>query len=187
MARGYDRTFAEQITRHFNKNKDETKKWDKFAKDVGQGKSFGDGEVQRALDSGYTTNDVNDYLKYSGITPKGSFAVGGYNKSQVVGGSGDGANFSTKETPFFKYFGNATATPKAPPAAPAADPQPESIRVGAAMGNPQLTIPGVDVRLSGENLGIKPAKSAARKMGSTNRGTSRLTIPRSSGFNPLNI
>lgn len=72
--------------------------------------------------------------------------------------------------------------------APTSAPAPTTPSMGGAgAGNPQLTIPGVDVRLSGENLGIKPAKSSSRKAGTTNRGTSRLTIPRSSGYNPLNI
>lgn len=58
-----------------------------------------------------------------------------------------------------------------------------------APGNPTLTMPGTDVRLLGENLGIKARRSKADKAGLTKMGTSRLTIPRarSAGVSGLNI
>lgn len=76
--------------------------------------------------------------------------------------------------------------------APAAQPAPQ-----VAPGLPSLMIPssettnlsepGVDVRLIGEKVGIKAKKSKARLAGKINTGTSRLTIPRSSGAASLNI
>jgi hypothetical protein len=84
----------------------------------------------------------------------------------------------------------------APPAAPAPDPTPPPAPVAptfdqpaavAAYGNPELTIPGVDVRVTGSNIGLKAKRSKGRMDGSTSKGTSQLTIPRSSGSNSLNI
>jgi hypothetical protein len=80
----------------------------------------------------------------------------------------------------------AAPAPAPPPPAPVA-PALDQPAVVAAYGNPELTIPGVDVRLTGENIGIKPRKSNARASGATSKGTGQLTIPRSSGSNPLNI
>jgi pyruvate/2-oxoglutarate dehydrogenase complex dihydrolipoamide acyltransferase (E2) component len=84
----------------------------------------------------------------------------------------------------------------APPPEPAPDPTPPPAPVApafnqpavvAAQGNPELTIPGVDVRVTGENIGLKAKRSSAKQQGLTSKGTNRLTIPRSSGSNPLNI
>jgi hypothetical protein len=74
-------------------------------------------------------------------------------------------------------------TPAPAPTAPTLD-QPAAV---AAYGNPELTIPGVDVRVTGENIGLKAKRSSAKQQGLTSKGTNRLTIPRSSGSNPLNI
>lgn len=78
-------------------------------------------------------------------------------------------------------------------AAPAAAPSPApaaSQSTGQSNnvpGNPQLSVPGINVRLTGEQVGIKPAESTARREKQTSRGTSRLTIPRSSGASGLNL
>jgi hypothetical protein len=74
-------------------------------------------------------------------------------------------------------------TPAPAPTAPTLD-QPAAV---AAYGNPELTIPGVDVRVTGENIGLKAKRSSAKQQGLTSIGTNRLTIPRSSGSNPLII
>ena len=168
----------------------DSEKYQKFASVVGRGGSFGNQEVKRAIDAGYTMDDVNGYLKYSGITPQGDFAVGGYKENTFspwgTKDSGD-VNSTTTKDPFYRFVG---ATPPATqqkatdpaPAAPDPAPAPQT-----SPGNPELTIPGVDVRLVGENLGIKPKNSAARKSGQINKGTNRLTIPRSSGFTGINL
>lgn len=80
----------------------------------------------------------------------------------------------------------AAPAPEPPPPAPTA-PTFDQPAVVAAYGNPELTIPGIDVRLTGENIGIKAKRSGAKQQGLTSKGTNRLTIPRSSGSNPLNI
>lgn len=72
----------------------------------------------------------------------------------------------------------------APSAAPSVDDTPAP---STAPGLPELTIPGVNVRLLGENIGIKARSSKARKAGLINKGTSRLTIPRSAGASSLNL
>ena len=75
-------------------------------------------------------------------------------------------------------------TPAAPPAPPATPAPPET-----APGLPSLMIPGVDVRLLGQQIGVKARKSKASQSGLTSMGTSRFTIPRprSSGASSLNI
>jgi len=72
--------------------------------------------------------------------------------------------------------------PPAPP--PVALDQP---KIAETFGNPALTIPGVDVRVTGENVGIKAKRSKARASGATSSGTSQFMVPRSSGVNSLNI
>lgn len=90
--------------------------YDDFLSDIDfEGGTFGDAEVQRALAKGYTLEDVNNYLKDSGITPSGSFGVAGYNESYGFSGSGDGAGFSKQQTPYYRYFGPAVAAPPPPP------------------------------------------------------------------------
>jgi hypothetical protein len=89
---------------------------------------------------------------------------------------------------FLFYKGGAeeekAAAPAAAPAAAAAPAQPVPQTVP---GNPQLSIPGIDVRLTGEQIGIKPAESTQRKARGVSTGTNKLTIPRSSGASGLNI
>ena len=87
------------------------------------------------------------------------------------------------------YFKEGTAPAPAAPAAPApaaapaaAAPVPQTVP-----GNAALSIPGIDVRLTGEQVGIKPAESTERKAKTTSTGSNRLTIPRSSGASGLNI
>lgn len=117
-------------------NPNDYNKWNSFLEDIDmRGQTFGDAEVQRALNAGYSTNDVNDYLKWSGITPKGNFAVAGYNESQVMSGSGDGARFSTAKNPYYRFIGAATAQP-----APA--PDPAAYNPGAPKGyTPTTAVP----------------------------------------------
>jgi hypothetical protein len=90
-----------------------------------------------------------------------------------------------KDIPVWRKTGAVPPTPAPAPAASAPAPAPPS--PSTAPGNPALSIPGVDVRLTGENLGIKSKNSSARISGKLNKGTSRLTIPRSSGANSLNF
>lgn len=162
-------------------------KWKEFTEKVNVKGNFSDAEVQRALDAGYTLDDVNNYLQWSGITPVGSFGVGGYNDSPIQSGSGDGARTTPGKVPYYKYFGNATAAPKAPAPAPETKteaPAPTTPSLGntslTAPGNPALSIPGTSIRLIGENIGIKAKNSSARIAGLINKGTNRLKIPRSS-------
>lgn len=169
---------------------EEMSKWDEFIKKVGvKGSSFGDAEVQRAINAGYTTDDVNDYLRYSGITPSGNFGVAGYTDKEVQSGAGEGTGWRTEKSPYYRFFGSTNPAPKSTedsgsrkssttPAAPSPS---------TAPGNPALMIPGIDVRLLGENIGIRTKRSSARRSGQINRGTSRLTIPRSAGARSLNI
>jgi len=60
-------------------------------------------------------------------------------------------------------------------------------KIAETFGNPALTIPGVDVRVIGENVGIKAKRSKAKASGATSSGTSQFMVPRSSGVNSLNI
>jgi hypothetical protein len=76
----------------------------------------------------------------------------------------------------------APAATPAPAPAPAAEPVPQTVP-----GNAALSIPGIDVRLTGEQVGISPAQSTERKAKNTSTGSSKLTIPRSSGASGLNI
>jgi len=103
---------------------------------------------------------------------------------------------STKGYTNSLMFYKPDSVPAAPPPAPPPDPTPPPAAAAptfdqpaavAAYGNPELTIPGVDVRVTGENIGLKAKRSSAKQQGLTSKGTNRLTIPRSSGTNPLNI
>lgn len=177
-------------------------KWDTFARKVRGGPNFGNEEVKRALAAGYTIDDVNGYLKYSGVTPKGDFAVGGYKENSFKQwGTKDSGSVSptTTKNEFYRYTGPAQATPAKPAETPkpAAPSTPNTSVTTPQVGpvNPELMIPkgttemnaGDSIRLVGENLGIKAKRSSAQKSQMTSRGTGRLTIPRSSGYQPLNL
>jgi hypothetical protein len=178
----------------------EDKKYSDFASKVGRGGTFGNEEVKRAIAAGYTMDDVNGYLKYSGITPQGDFAVSGFNKgeneiqnSPNVGGK---RTVSTND-PYYRFIGAAPAAP-APAPTPTPAPEPTAPAVSTAPVtpvNPELMIPsgvqemnvGDSIRLLGENMGVKARRSTAQQSRLTSRGTGRLTIPRSSGYQSLNI
>lgn len=173
-------------------------KYNKLASTVSRGGSFGNEEVKRALEAGYTIDDVNGYLKYSGITPKGDFAVGGQNETlKTMWGTKDSGYVKpeTTRTPFYQYTGpTPKATTPETPATKPPDPTPAP-QAPTTSVNPELAIPpstpemnvGDSIRIVGENLGIKARKSSASKANLTSKGTSRLTIPRSSGYQPVNM
>lgn len=75
----------------------------------------------------------------------------------------------------------ATAAPTPAAAAPAA--------VAPPVPQSQALVPGLsfDVRSTGEDIGIKRANSTSRKNKTINKGTNKLTIPRSSGASSLTI
>jgi hypothetical protein len=75
----------------------------------------------------------------------------------------------------------AAAAPAPAAAAPAA--------VAPPVPQVQAMVPGLsfDVRSTGEDIGIKRADSTSRKNKTINKGTSKLTIPRSSGASSLTI
>jgi hypothetical protein len=109
---------------------------------------------------------------------------------------GKDSGFTTHNNSLMFYKPDSVPAQAAPPPAPAPDPTPPPAPVAptfdqpaavAAYGNPELTIPGVDVRVTGSNIGLKAKRSKGRMDGSTSKGTSLLTIPRSSGSNSLNI
>jgi hypothetical protein len=124
--------------------------------------------------------------------PKGAeqrtFSIPGRLNPIAVANGRAGASIPTGGSSFLFYKGGQE---EAKPAAAAAPP-PAAAPAAAAPshtvpGNPTLSIPGIDVRLTGEQVGIKPAESTERKARSTSAGTSKLTIPRSSGASGLNI
>jgi hypothetical protein len=166
-------------------------KWSEFEQKVQGGKNFGDNEVQRAIAAGYTLDDVNSYLKERGVTPQGSFAVAGFNEytSRSTNTPNEGyTSGSPQKDPFYRYVGSLSIPKsqgdgKTEPAKEA----PTTQTATSAAGTPELTAPGVNLRLLGQNMGIKLRKSSARQMGQINKGTSSLTIPRSSGFQSLNF
>lgn len=178
----------------------EDRKYREFEKKVGRGGNFGNEEVKRAIAAGYSMDDVNDYLKYTGITPKGDFAVGGFNKSEdSIQNSPNvgGRRTVTSNDPYYRFVG---ATPAAPTPKPAEAPKPSPAAPSVTTPpvtpvNPELSIPagtqemnvGDSIRLVGENMGIKAKRSSAQKAKLTSKGTGRLTIPRSSGYQPLNM
>jgi hypothetical protein len=166
-----------------------------------QGGSWGDAEFQRATAAGFSSDDVNAYLKWSGITPQGNFGVAGFNNEMQMGGSGDGAGLSTRQTPYYRYFGPTTAAPKPPAAAPSgpaapASPKPliqqptDSLAVGGAppLPEPRFQQGGAGSEIdSGAAAGFRRKKSSARIAGLTTKGTSQFKIngqsARSSGLN----
>lgn len=135
--------------------------------------------------TGYTSQDKNTYRGFR--PPK----LTDDESSQGLFWTQDGLR-RPWSSPVWRKVRQAASTPDpapapapAPVAAPPPPPAPPS--PSTAPGNPALSIPGVDVRLTGENLGIKSKNSSARISGKLNKGTSRLTIPRSSGANSLNL
>lgn len=165
-------------------------KWSEFERKVQGGKNFGDNEVQRALAAGYTIDDVNSYLKDRGITPQGNFAVAGFNEytsRSTNTPNGGYTSGSPQKSPFYRYTGQLGIPRPQTEARPEPAKQSAPAQAAAAPGTPELSIPGVNLRLLGQNIGIKLKKSSAREMGQINKGTSRLTIPRSSGFQSLNL
>jgi len=113
-------------------------------------------------------------------------------ESYVTGFQGKNGWIGDNQTAQFYKPGEAPQpAPAAAPEAPSNPPGPTSTNLDqagavAAYGNPALTIPGVDVRLTGENVGIKAKRSKSSSSGGGS-GTSRLIIPRSAGTNSLNI
>jgi len=88
---------------------------------------------------------------------------------------------------FLFYKGGEEAKPAA--AAAAAPAQDAPVAVAPPVPQVQALVPGLsfDVRSTGEDIGIKRADSTSRKNKTLNRGTSKLTIPRSSGASSLTI
>lgn len=177
----------------------EAEKYKKMASTIGKGSSFGNEEVKRAIAAGYTMDDVNGYLKYSGITPNGDFAVGGYTETERYdwGTKDSGSvNPTTTKDPFYRYVGAAPSIPqKKPDPAPKQELNPVTPPPQVSPVNPELSIPpgtnemnvGDSIRLIGENIGIKAKRSSAQRSRLTSKGTGRLTIPRSSGYQALNL
>ena len=179
----------------------ETKaKYDGLASAAGKGGSFGNEEVKRAIAAGYSMDDVNGYLKFSGIRPSGDFAVGGFKEN--TGSSQNhpnvgGTRTDTTKTPYYRYTGSAPAAPvqqPTPKKEPDPAPPPPTDTKPPTPVNPELAIPdpnemnpGDSIRLVGENLGIRAKRSSAQMSNLTKKGTGRLTIPRSSGYQPLNM
>jgi hypothetical protein len=169
-----------------------------------QGSNWGDAEFQRAVAAGYSAEDVNAYLKWSGLTPQGNFGVAGFNKEMQMGGSGDGRGFSTAQTPYYRYFGPSTAAPAAPttPSTPSTDGNYKSKELvktpGARRGDdstisnstpdPKFMPGGASSEVdSGMAQGFRRKKSSGRTAGLTTQGTKQFKITgqngRSSGLN----
>lgn len=140
----------------------------------------------------FTNANTSKYKLKSGesLTPGDGLAVVRYQSVQNNGGPNVGS-YRSNVPIYGKVQAQATAPAAPAPVAPAPAPEPRVPQVDAAPttapGNPALSIPGIDVRLTGENIGIKAKRSKARSAGLTSSGTNRLTIPRSSGANSLNI
>jgi len=109
----------------------------------------------------------------------------------VPSGMGQNSNNKTQvpwaDQSFLFYKGGAPEPAAAP--APAAAPSPLAIQQPQMTQSlvPQLQGTDYDVRKAGEDIGIKRANSSSRKSKGINKGTSQLTIPRSSGSSSLNI
>ena len=87
-----------------------------FLKDIDwNGQAFGDEQVQKATAAGYTVDQVNDFLKATGTKATGNFAVGGYNDQMLATGAGDGAEYGSTKTPYYRFIGPTPAQPVAPP------------------------------------------------------------------------
>lgn len=130
-----------------------------------------------------------EYSETAGGIPKGStMLTRNYKYNSPIGGP-HGRSLKENSVEAFFYKKAPEAAPAAAPAAtaPAPAPAPVAPVAGTAAGNPALTIPGVDSRIVGENLGVKPAESEAKKKGLTSKGTSRLTIARSAGGSGINL
>jgi hypothetical protein len=177
----------------------EAKKYEEFAKKVRRGEGFGNAEVQRAIQAGYTMDDVNGYLKWTGLTPKGDFAVGGYNVEDTTGFGPSGTKDSrlasdSSRSEYYRFVGPqpSTAPAQQPSSSNISTPTPTATQSTSPL-NPELAISpndmnfGDSIRVTGENLGIKAKRSRAQISRSTSKGTSRLTIPRSSGASSLNM
>lgn len=116
------------------------------------------------------------------------------NESYSYGFRSGKDGYSTNKESMAFYKAGASPAPASAPAAPTPAPSPplpvtpdlSQPNAVAAYGNPALTIPGVNVRLTGENIGLK-AKRAGSSGAVGSRGTGRLIIPRSSGSTSLNI
>ena len=117
-----------------------------------------------------------------------TFTIPGMLNPTAVANGRAGAQNPIGQQSFLFYKGRQEEAAPAPaaPAAPAAAPA-QAGPSSSAPANPQLQIPVINVRLTGEQIGIKPAVSSARKAKQTTTGTSRLTIPRSSGASGLNL
>lgn len=168
-----------------------------------QGSNWGDAEFQRALAAGYSMEDVNSYLKWSGITPQGNFAVGGFNTQMSQGGAGPASRpLSSSQVPYYRYTGPATApaprpaAPATPAPAPAPAPRPlapqptDSLAVGAStpIPEPKFAPGGATSEVDGGMAqGFRRKKSSGRIAGLTTKGTSQFKITgqnsRSSGLN----
>lgn len=176
--------------------------------------NFGTKDVNKALELGFNADDINTFLKTSGITPKnGDFAVGGFNKTTrysdkieqgvknpklkgLMADVYDKGWKQTVDTPYYKYLGSSTATPRPTPT-PRDDTESTDSGTGdgtdvstGTVSNPAASMPRtplMDYRVNADSLGIRPRLSGARRSGAVNRGTSRLSIPRSSGYSSLNL
>lgn len=140
--------------------------------------------INKNLYSGATAPQLTVDERNQGFswTQEGTTRTRGYTWQNA---KGPAQRIAGKDIPIWRKVGPA---PPAAAAAPAPTPEPAPTPApSSAPGLPELTIPGVDVRLTGENIGIKAKNSSARRSGQLNKGTSRLTIPRSSGANSLNF
>jgi len=113
----YARLGNKEATR---KIEEDYQKSEEFKKNVRKGDSFGNEEVSRALELGYTADDINRYLKISEERPTGNFAVGGYKRTSEVRGAGEGqARFDTLKDPYWIAVAPPTkAAPEEREAAP---------------------------------------------------------------------
>jgi hypothetical protein len=133
---------------------------------------------------------VDDNTFYGDTSPTGSPDWTFVGNHQFDGSSTNpkgGHTSGTQSTKIWKRTTPKAADPAPAPAAPAPAAAPAQAPASNAPGNPQLQIPGINVRLTGEQVGIKPAESTARREKQTSKGSSRLTIPRSSGASGLNL
>ena len=135
---------------------------------------------------GYKLAESQDAIP-AGAEQRTFTVPGTFNIMAQSQGRAGAQNFQNQPQNFLFYKGGTEEKPAAPSPAPSPVELAQAGSSGNAPGNPQLQIPGINVRLTGEQIGIKPAVSSARREKQVSRGSSRLTIPRSSGASGLNL
>lgn len=153
-------------------------------------KGFNSDSVAAATKRGFSANDINEFLKISGVKPTGSgFALGGMDGGGRQFSSPGRSRFDTQRTGAF-YTMTGPINVNTSSSNQSSQGQGDSGQSGVSDPSApmfQERIPGVNTLLRADAPVLRGAKSKARRNRMLNSGTSRLTIPRSSGASGLNI